>query len=252
LGSVESIDIRIHPILRVCQQIKAEATSYFYRHNVFRAVNRYHPRNHASVDIAYQLYESLIIEPRYLSLFRNLIIECPRENWGPEWYDKTSSALEKLVEAKTSLMSLTLIVAPQRVGISDTALGLEKRPVTFADFFWLKGRLMKAFLKLKCKRFNVVVKKMREVNVPGITLRQPDRELLPKAVLEKGAEFKHVSDLEADVEIDDKLEEGDTILLDPASAILCSRFVFTIDNTYLSRGITKEDTLVNEITVCVS
>ncbi|PQE16990.1 hypothetical protein CJF30_00003700 [Rutstroemia sp. NJR-2017a BBW] len=61
--------------------------------------------------------------------------------------------------AKPMLESLTIVVSPQRVGMSSTALGLEANPITFADFFWLDGGIMKAIMELRCKTLRVVVKK---------------------------------------------------------------------------------------------
>ena len=57
------------------------------------------------------------------------------------------------------LNSLTVVVAPQRVDMLNTAVGMEANPITFADFFYAQGRFITGLRKLKCRMLNVVVKK---------------------------------------------------------------------------------------------
>lgn len=101
-----------------------------------------------------------MIDTKFLSLLRHVIIEGQKDNYSLDWYENASLSVEKLVAAKAFLHSLTLVVIPERVGFTETAVGAEKHPITFADFFWFPGRLMKAIRKLKCKRLNIVIKKV--------------------------------------------------------------------------------------------
>jgi len=206
-----------------------------YRDNIFKAVNR-NPR------VTYHLHESFIIAPKYVPFFRNLIIECPKENWRLEWYTNAAVAIEKLVTAKTPLQSLTMVVSPQRVGTTQTAAGWEKRPVTFADFFWLKGRLMRALKLLSCKTFNIVIKKTIVVKIPAITLdlSSPDSEERENA--ENGENERNGGNVES--------VDVDTIVLEkPAEVNIVRRFIISLDLTYLSPGVTEVGQLANDDTV---
>jgi len=206
-----------------------------YRHNVFRAVNR-NPR------ITYHLHESFIISPKFLPLFRNLIIECPQDNCGLEWYNNASVALEKLVAAKAPLQSLTLVLVPKRVSKIKTAVGMEASPVTFADFFWIRGRFMKALRDLSCKKFNVVVKKPSFVSTPAITLRTPDvvANVISTAAMNEDAEG--IAGEGEAVKVDKVLEPSDI-------ATVVKRFLISLDLTYLPAGVTEKGYLANEVTV---
>ena len=150
--TVDQNNLRNHPVLRICKQISEEASSLLYRKNIFRTILR-HPR------VTWHLHESFMIDTKFLPLFRNLIIECPRDSYSIDWYENVSISLEKLVKAKTVLHSLTLIMIPGRVGHTETAVGMESHPITFADFFYHPGRLMKAFRRIPCKKLNIIVKK---------------------------------------------------------------------------------------------
>jgi hypothetical protein len=152
LATVERDNLRIHPVLRICKQVSEEASSFLYRRNVFRTILR-RPRT------TWHLHESFMIDTEFFSFFRNLIIECQRDSYSLDWYEHVSVSLEKLVKAETILHSLTLVVIPDRVGFTETAVGVEKHPITFADFFYFPGRLMKAFRRLPCKKLNIVIKK---------------------------------------------------------------------------------------------
>jgi hypothetical protein len=66
--------------------------------------------------------------------------------------------LQTLAIAKF-IQSLTLVLVPQRVGITTTALGMELNPVTYADFLSYDGALMTAIRHLSPKKLQVVVKK---------------------------------------------------------------------------------------------
>ncbi|PQE12297.1 hypothetical protein CJF31_00000488 [Rutstroemia sp. NJR-2017a BVV2] len=140
-------------ILRVCRQITAEATPFLYRINIFHAVLRRSSR--------YNMFsfDPLLISPQSLHLFKNVLLECPATNFHSAWYGEVARSLESLGMAKPMLESLTIVVSPQRVGMTSTALGLEANPITFADFFWLDGGIMKAIMELRCKTLRVVVKK---------------------------------------------------------------------------------------------
>ncbi|PQE33989.1 hypothetical protein CJF32_00002857 [Rutstroemia sp. NJR-2017a WRK4] len=145
-----SLDLRI---LRVCRQINAEATPFLYKINIFHAVLR------RSFRYNMFSFDPLLISSQSLHLFKYVLLECPVNNFHSEWYAEVTRGLELLGMAKPMLESLTIVVSPQRVGMSSTALGLEANPITFADFFWLDGGIMKAIMELRCKTLRVVVKK---------------------------------------------------------------------------------------------
>jgi hypothetical protein len=138
-----------HAILRVCWQITLEASCFIYQHNVFHALVR---DNNPS-----WRYDQHI-EKKYVPFFRNVVIECLKGNWSAEWVKKTALCILTLVKSGTVLDSLTLKISPQKVGMTDTLLGREASPTTFADFFWAGSKVMKALLRLQCKVFNLVLK----------------------------------------------------------------------------------------------
>jgi len=150
---VERSPLQNHAVVQTCKQISEECTNFIYKNNEFHALLRTtNPNRLACVEPAF-------IDAKYISLFRYTIIECPANNWDFSWYEKAASAVEKLVEARAFLVSLTFIVTPQRVSHSTTAIGLEANPIAFSNFFWFPGRLMKAVQSLNCQILNVVIKK---------------------------------------------------------------------------------------------
>jgi hypothetical protein len=215
LSTVERDNLRCHPILRVCKQISEEASNFLYRANIFRAILR-EPR------ITYHLHESFILYSNFLALFQNVIIESQKENYDNEWYERASVAVEKLVEAKTKLHSLSFVVAPQRVGMTTTALGIERNPITFADFFWFHGRLMKAFRKLPCKYLHTIIKKTRTIPNPNApnTNSETDSNHPPDADVVKATDI-----------------------------IIAQRFLISLDLRYLARAAIEEGYLRNAETV---
>ena len=59
------------------------------------------------------------------------------------------------------LKCVTMVLAPQRVGMSEMATGMVAEPVTFADFLWGDGRVMNGLRVLGergCAVLNVVVR----------------------------------------------------------------------------------------------
>jgi len=186
LRLVERVNLRTHPLLRVCKQISEETSSFIYRQNVFRTILRtpldtYHlheyvlpktfvfpchfltSRHTFTLSIPAILTprptRSFTISPKFPSLIRNIVIECVKDNWNTDWYEKATLTLRTLVTAKTVLSSLTLVIIPQKVGLSETALDIiESNPITFADFLWYSGPLMEALRNIPCKIFNIVVK----------------------------------------------------------------------------------------------
>jgi hypothetical protein len=213
LGSVERDNLRNRPILRVCKQISDEASSFLYRQNVFRAILR---KTRATP----HLHESFIIDPKFLSFFRNVIIECQKDNYSLDWYEVASLSIEKLVQAKAVLQSLTIVVLPQRVGVSETAVGVEAHPITFADFFWFPGRFMTAIRNLPCKQLNIVFKKTYKI--PG-----PADHLTPAG-------------------LNGNPQSG---VMASANVIITKRFLISLDLTYLARSPLEEGFLRNPETV---
>ena len=149
---VEHKQYRNNAIIYVCKQINAEASFFLYRNNAFRTILRPPPSS-------FYYRDTFAIPAQFVPLFKNVIITCERENYHLEWFEKACASVKKLSDAKVTLDSLTLVTFPQRVGMSNTAIGMEAHPVTFADFFYEKGQLMEELKNLKCKVFNVVVKK---------------------------------------------------------------------------------------------
>lgn len=52
---------------------------------------------------------------------------------------------------KPVLKTFIIVLTPQQVGFSSTALGFEAAPITFADILWEGGEVMNAIMKLNCK-----------------------------------------------------------------------------------------------------
>ncbi|KAH8598111.1 hypothetical protein B0O99DRAFT_592010 [Bisporella sp. PMI_857] len=218
LGQVESLNLRCHPILRVCKQISDEASRYLYQHNVFRAVLR-EPR------VTYHLNESFMIAPAFLSFIRNFIIECNVDNHCTIWYERAANCLEKLAGANTALHSLTLVIVPQRLLSANNARS-EQGIITFSDFLHARGRFMQAFKNLPCKTFNIVVKKHRRLETPKITL------------------------VPIDVLAIDVVAPGEVLVLQQAQKItVTKRFLMSVDLTYLRPGKQQLGPLQNEETV---
>ncbi|KAI9648470.1 hypothetical protein NHQ30_003104 [Ciborinia camelliae] len=165
----------VKEILFICKQVTAEALSFLYRNNTFHAILRENQSRLPDWSISK-------IPSMYLKLLRNVILECPKENWNLDWYHKAANSIETLALAKPVLEIFTIVMTPQQVGLSSTALGLEAAPITFADFLWEGGEVMGAIMKLGCKRLGVVVKKddgrrvVLEVNFGGIFATSDDHE----------------------------------------------------------------------------
>jgi hypothetical protein len=66
--------------------------------------------------------------------------------------------------------------------MTNTAVGLEPNPITFADFFWHRSKLMKVLCNLRCKYLNIVMKKPRKKRL----LLSVDIRFLPANVDETG------------------------------------------------------------------
>lgn len=140
-------------ILYTCKQFAEEASIFRYKSNTFQAILR------NEVAINRRREDPILIDAKFLSLFRDIIIKCSQSCWDLDWYERVAKGLERLVKAKPVLRSLTLILFPQRVGFSSTALGEEYNPITFADFLWYDGPLMTAIRTLSPKNLNIIVKK---------------------------------------------------------------------------------------------
>jgi hypothetical protein len=160
--TVQGRVLRYNGLQYVSQQIGDEATKFLYNNNVFLAMLCETRKSSA-------LEKTLFIDPKFLALFRNVVINCPVESWNMEWHDKAALAVSKLVDAHAFLTSLTIVVCPSLgKGTSTTALGLEANPIHFADFFYYAGPLMTSIRKLKCKMLNIIVNKRITNSLGGI------------------------------------------------------------------------------------
>lgn len=151
--TVQGLVLRYNSLQYVCKQLGDDATTFLYKNNVFLAMLR-QTRKHSSVE------KTPLIDPKFLSLFRNVVINCPVNNWSMDWHEQAALAVNKLADANSFLTSLTIVVCPNRgEGTSTTALGLEANPIHFADFFYFEGPLMTSIRRLRCKVLNIIVKK---------------------------------------------------------------------------------------------
>ena len=151
--TVEANPIINHSIRRVCKQLNIEATSYLFKVNIIQAILRKSTRASAYYD------DRAMIPERFVSYYQNVVLDFNSECWTYEWYEKATESLKVLIAAKPALKSLTLIVAPKRVGMSTTALGIESNPVTFADLLWYDGEFMEALRELAPRNLKVIIKK---------------------------------------------------------------------------------------------
>jgi hypothetical protein len=151
--TVERNPSQSHAIIQTCKQFAEEASRYVYKSNTFQAVLR------NPTTIFRRREDPVEINSKYCSLFRNIIIECSVHCWNLEWFAKVAAGLQKLVNAKAVIQSLTLILVPTSVGMTTTALGVESNPVTFADFLWYDGAVMAAVRKLNPKTLTILIKK---------------------------------------------------------------------------------------------
>lgn len=261
---VERVNLRKFPILRVCGQIREEATRFVYLVNVFRIILRT-PRE------TYHLRESFIIKQNYLAYMRNVIIECEKNNYAFDWYENACASLEKLVRVKATLDSLTFIMSPQRVGLTTTAVGTEANPIAFADFLYFPGRLMKVFRQIRCKGLNVIIKKTHAVlrSSPNIitsnqgicdipecdTNAQPSMDRgMSKGSLdvprnrsrETSIDSMQHDNLNASPDLDGSPIPSGT---SNTKTMITRRFLMSLDLTQLARGPIEEGVLRNAATV---
>ncbi|ESZ90405.1 hypothetical protein SBOR_9216 [Sclerotinia borealis F-4128] len=168
-------DFVIKEILFICKQITAEALTFLYKNNTFHALLR---ENKSWLPF----WSISRIPSTYLNLIRNVILECPKDSWSLDWYHKAAKSIETLAMTKPVLDTFTLVMTPQRVELSSTALGLEAAPMTFANFLWKDGEILIAIMKLHSKKLRVVVKNddgrriILEVDVGGIYTTLDDQE----------------------------------------------------------------------------
>ncbi|CZR57950.1 uncharacterized protein PAC_07840 [Phialocephala subalpina] len=142
-----------HNIIFVCKQFAIEASAFVYRNNTFQALLR---------NLAYQfrlLDAPALLPTIYHSNLRNLVIDCSHDCWNLDWHKKTAKGIAALAKANAVISSLTLVMSPQRIGMSTTALGVERTPITFADFLWYHGPLMTAIRKLAPRVLKIITKK---------------------------------------------------------------------------------------------
>jgi hypothetical protein len=153
LITVERNPFQDRSIVLVCKQIAAEASAFIYRTNTVRGIFR-RPNF-----VSRRYEEPSTIETKFHQYFRNVIIDCTSDCWDLDWQGKATRSIERLIEAKSYIAALTLVVVPQRVSMSTTALGVEANPITFADFMWYPGDFMTAIRKLAPQLLEIVIKK---------------------------------------------------------------------------------------------
>lgn len=137
-----------HAIIHTCRQISEESACFVYKRNIF----------HALVRTGLKWDVNCMIAKRFVSFFRNVVIECHKDDWGEDGIKDTAYCVERLVGAQGFLASLTLTIYPKRIGLTLTAAGMETNPATFADFFHSHSPLIPVFSRLRCKTLHVVVK----------------------------------------------------------------------------------------------
>ncbi|KAF7960927.1 hypothetical protein EAE96_000599 [Botrytis aclada] len=166
-------DFVVKKILFICKQISAEALSFLYKNNTFHALLRENMTRLSA-------WGTPRITTTNLDLVKNVVLECPKDNWNLDWYYKAAESIKTLVVAKPVLKTFTVVLTPQQVGFTSTVLGFEHTPITFADFLWEDGELMNAIMKLSCKKLRIVVKKddgrrlILEVDIHGGILATTD------------------------------------------------------------------------------
>jgi hypothetical protein len=178
----EIVEHKLHRnnnIIFVCKQISHEATSFLYKNNAFRAILRPPPSS-------FYYRDTFSIPARFVPLFKNVIIQCERDHYHLQWFEKACASVRKLHEANVALDALTVVTFPQRIGMSHTAVGMEAHPVTFADFFYEKAQFMAELKKLNCKLLNVVVKKTDDEENRWRLLISLDLKYLHAGALEEG------------------------------------------------------------------
>jgi hypothetical protein len=164
--------LRYNALQYVCKQLGEEASKFVYNRNVFLAM-LLAPRKSSVTG------ETFLIDSKFLRLFRNVVINCPMENWNLDWHEKAAHSVAKLAEAQANLVSLTIVVSPSRgIGSSTTALGLEAHPVHFADFFYFQGPLLTSICRLKCKVLNIVIKKRLKTSIGATEFTSGVKRLL--------------------------------------------------------------------------
>ena len=160
--TVQGRVLRYNGLQYVCKQIGDEASKFLYSNNVFLAMLR-ETRKSSAWDKT--------LDSKFLALFRNVVINCPMDNWNMEWHEKAALAVDKLADANTFLHSLTVVVCPTRgMGTSTTAVGLEANPIHFADFFYYRSAFMTSIRKLRCKVLNIIIKHRITTSNTGFTI----------------------------------------------------------------------------------
>lgn len=153
-----------HALLHVNnKQIMVETHNFLYRENVFRALVRPKPTLKNIID------NHGFIQKSYLPLFKNVILENRKENFGPDWIKTVAGSIQRLVECGAILDSLTMVITPERIGPTQTLLGAEISPVSFADFFFTGPVSLRAPSDIM-----IALSELR-LKVLHIILRLPDR-----------------------------------------------------------------------------
>ncbi|KAM3075613.1 hypothetical protein ACMFMG_007749 [Clarireedia jacksonii] len=171
-------------ILRVCKQITAEATPVLYRINTFHAILRHVSRFNICS------FSPLLISPQYFRMFKNIVLECPKDNFHDEWYQEVVKSFKILAMAKPMLESLTIIVSPQRVGMTSTALEALTDSSSWlpGNVFCLESRLareamaMEELSALKGRFEDIVENDESAEGGARCRLMNPDENILEKSL----------------------------------------------------------------------
>ncbi|KAF4632475.1 hypothetical protein G7Y89_g5652 [Cudoniella acicularis] len=158
-GSKKFRESTRHNILKACKLFAIEGTALLYAHTTFTALIK-----QASTFHTQRIYSPTdnflpVISRDLHHLFKECTLDVIRTCWSVNHYEKTTKSIRALAKASADLNVLTLVLSPKRTGMSLTAEGImEQNPVTFSDFLWYAGPLMRAVQKLSPRVFRVVVR----------------------------------------------------------------------------------------------
>lgn len=184
-----------HGVMLVCKQFADECTRFLFKHNSFVSLLRV-----PSPQARRRYEEPVSISTEALSMYRNIILDCAPECWNMNWFEKAAHGLQRLVDAKARIESLTLRFMPRKVRFSSTAKGMEESPITFADFLWYDGDFMRAVCALAPKRLVVIIRKEGrvklaiEVDMKDMKKPNPVKDVVVIEDMENSREIEEVID----------------------------------------------------------
>jgi hypothetical protein len=141
-----------HTILLVSRQVSLESTRVLFERNVFQT--------YIGFKSGFSSLRMGTLAERFVSNFRNVIIECKNEDWMLPLINKIAICVGNLVKNGTVLNSLTIVISPLTAAWGPThALSDIYDQTTFADFFEAPAsKLMRIIPKLQLKILNAVIR----------------------------------------------------------------------------------------------